>query len=576
MTNEDVALEFEQIADLLEIKGESAFRVNNYRRAARTIDDLDEDLSEIAARNELPALPGVGKSIAAKIQELLDTGAMGFRAELTQEVPETVLTLLEIPGLGPKKAAALWQKKSIATLDRLKTAIEAGELGDLKGFGKKTLATILSGIEFLQRAVGRTRLGDALEAAADLCGAISKMEGVTRVEQAGSLRRGCETAGNIDLLCRAENGKAVVEQFTRIPGVSKILAVDDAWGSVLFEWRPRKTIQVDLRVASSVSFGPAWQYFTGSKTHNARLARLATERGLRLDETALVDVKTKRTLPAPDEEAVYRALDLPWIPPELREDRGEFEPGAPPADLLRPEHIRGDLHMHTVASDGRSTVEEMAEAARALGYQYICITDHSQSSTIANGLTPERLEGMIAEVREVDRKIADIEVWIGTEVDIRADGSLDYEDELLARLDFVVASIHSGLSKDLKTNTDRTIAAIHNPYVNAIGHPTGRMINARKPMQLDIEAICREAAAAGAALEINAGPYRLDLKDEHARLARDLGAMLVVCTDAHGAERLDRITYGVTTARRAWLRKQDVLNTRSAKEIKQFVQAKRT
>jgi DNA polymerase (family 10) len=575
MTNADVARVFEEIADMLEIKGEDAFRVNSYRRVARTINDLATEVSEVAARGELGKLPGVGKSSSAKIQELLDSGRLKFREQLAQQVPESVLELLRIPGMGPKKVALLWQQRRIDSLESLKQAIAAGGLAELKGFGRKTVERISEGIEFLQRSAGRTRLGDAWVIAQECRAAIASMKGVERVEQAGSLRRGRETVGDLDLLCIAANGARVIEAFTHLPGVSKVFAAGDTKGSVLVDWGPRDTIQIDLRVVPEEAFGAAWQYFTGSKEHNVRLRQLAVKRGWSLNEYSLSEAKTGKVVASCTEEDVYQALDLPWIPPELREDRGEFEPDAIPPDLLTDSDIRGDLHMHTTASDGRNTIEEMARAAQALGYKYICITEHSRSSTIANGLDPARLEVLIAGVRAADQSVKGIRIWAGTEVDILADGSLDYDDDLLAKLDFVIASIHAGLGKDPQTNTERTIAAMHSPYVNMIGHPTGRMINIRKPMALDIEAICREAARTGTALEINASQYRLDLKDQHARLARDVGATVAICTDAHGIQRFDQMRYGVLTARRAALRTSDVLNTWPAEKIEQFVAAKR-
>lgn len=575
MTNEDVARIFEEIADMLEIKGEDAFRVNSYRRVARTLDDLAEDVNRIAARGELAALAGVGKSSAAKIQELLDTGKLKFREELAREVPESILALLQIPGLGPKKVAVLWKQKQVDSIERLKQAVESGELDDLKGFGKKSLSQIADGIAFLQSASGRTRLGEAWELAEQLRDAIAGIPGVKRIENAGSLRRGRETVGDLDLLCIARDGAQVIERFAKLPGVTKVLAAGDTKGSVLIEWRAGGTIQADLRVVPEDSFGAAWQYFTGSKEHNVRLRQLAVKRGWSLNEYALSDAKTEKVIAARTEEEIYGALDLPWIPPELREDRGEFEPGAVPEDLITQADLCGDLHMHSTASDGRNSVEELALAARDLGYEYICITDHSASSAIANGLSPQRLRDLIGEVRAVDKKLKGIKVWAGTEVDILADGTLDYEDDLLAELDYVVASIHFGLGKDPELNTQRTIAAMRNPYVNQIGHPTGRMINARKPMELDMAAICRVAAETGTALEINAGPYRLDLKDQHVRMARAAGATIAICTDAHGTEKLGRILYGVLTGRRGGLRKAEVLNTRPAKEIEAFVKRKR-
>jgi DNA polymerase (family 10) len=573
MTNQDIGHVFDEIADLLEIKGEDTFRVNSYRRMARTIAELAQDIHDVAARGELADLPGIGKSSAQKIQELIDTGKLRMRAELAAEVPESLLKLLEIPSVGPKKVALLWKERGVLTLDDLKAAIAAGKLAGLKGFGEKTVQQIAHGIEFLEQSAGRVRLGTAWRIAEEMCVAIRGMKAVQRVEPAGSLRRGRETIGDLDLLCIADDGAGVIREFTQLPLVTQVMAAGDTKGSVLVEYRPGHAIHVDLRVVPAESFGAAWQYFTGSKEHNVRLRERAVKRGWSLNEYGLTE--GDRVIASRTEADIYAALGLPWLPPELREDRGELDLKELPPDLLALKHIRGDLHMHTPASDGRNTVEELAAAARTLGYKYICITEHSASSVIANGLKPERLRQHIKDVRAAAKPIKGITVWIGAEVDILADGKLDYPDKLLAELDFVIASIHSGMGSDETANTWRTLTAMQSPYVNCIGHPTGRLIGEREAMALDIEAVAKEAARTGTALEINANHFRLDLKDQHARLARDLGAKLMLGTDAHGIDQLDQMRFGVITARRAWLRKADVLNTRAAKDIAAFVAAKR-
>jgi len=573
MTNADVARVFDEIADLLEIKGEDPFRVNSYRRVARTVGDLATDINDLAARGELATLPGVGKASAEKIQLLLETGRIPLREELTAEVPESLLQLLRIPSVGPKKVSLLWKERGVQSLDDLKRAIRAGELEGLKGFGAKSIEQIGRGIEFLERTAGRTRLGDAWELVTRMRAALLDLKGVERVEPAGSLRRGRETVGDLDLLCVAADGEAVIQHFAAWPGVVQVRGAGGTKGSVLVEVRPGQTIQVDLRVVPAESFGAAWQYFTGSKEHNIRLRELAQKRGWSLNEYGLTE--GKRVVASATEEEIYAALGLPWLPPELREDRGELDVEEVPKDLLTLKHIRGDLHMHTVASDGRNTIAEMVAAAQALGYQYVCITEHSPGSVIANGLKPPRLRQHIQEVRAAAKRFKGMTVWVGTEVDIHMDGALDYPDDVLAELDFVTASIHAGMGHDLEANTRRTLAAMRNPHVHCIGHPTGRLINEREAMPLDIEAVVKEAARTGTALEINANYYRLDLKDQHARLARDLGAMIVICTDAHAIDQLTQMHFGVITARRAWLRKGDVLNTRTAKEVAAFVAGKR-
>ncbi len=575
MTNADVSRALEQLADLMEIQGEDSFRVSSYRRAARSVDDLARDVREVAARGELAKLPGVGKSIAEKIEELLTKGTLTQLEELKAQVPASLLDLLRIPGLGPKKAAVLWRERGVDSLASLQAAIERGALGDLKGFGAKSVEKLREGLEFVQKAAGRTRLGRAWEIAADFREAVAHLPGVRRVEVAGSLRRGSETVGDLDLLCVSDDGRAVVEAFTKLPTVAHVLASGETKASILTDAGEDRQIQVDLRVVPAESFGAAWQYFTGSKAHNVRLREMAVKRGWTLNEYSLSEAASGKVLAGVDEAEIYAALGLPWIPPELREDRGEFALKQTPTDLLELSQIRGDLHMHSTASDGRSSVEEMAIAAQGRGYAYLCITDHSRSSVIANGLSAERLEEHIANVRALAKRMKGIELWIGAEVDIHSDGTLDYPDELLAKLDWVVASIHVGASSDIAANTQRAITAMRNPYVNVLAHPTGRLINRRDAYALDIEAVARAAAATGTALEINASTYRLDLKDQHARLARDLGALICINCDAHRTDQLDQMMFGVLTARRAGLRAQDVLNTRDAASVRDFVRAKR-
>lgn len=573
MTNADVARIFNEIADLMEINGEDGFRISSYRRVARGVEDLATDINDVAARGELEAIPGVGKSSAAKISEFLSSGRVELREELARRVPVSLLELMKIPHLGPKKVALLWKECGVTDMASLTACLESGVLGRIKGFGEKSVQQIRNGIEFLASVSGRTRLERAWTVAESLRVAVAAMKGVQRVEHAGSLRRGAETVGDLDLLCIADDGASVIARFVKLPGVQRVLVAGETKGSVLFEYTSGKFIQVDLRVIPADSFGAAWQYFTGSKNHNVRLRERAIKRGWSLNEYALSE--GDRVIASRTEEDIYAALGLPWIPPDLREDRGELELAEIPGDLLRLEHIRGDLHMHTTASDGRASIEEMITAARNRGYEYVCITDHSQSSVIANGLKPDRLEKHVAEVRRISRATPGMRVWVGAEVDILADGRLDYPDELLSRLDFVVASVHAGQSKDIDANTRRTLAAVSNPYVNLIAHPTGRLLNKRDAMPLDVEAVAQAAARNGTALEINASGFRLDLKDTHARLARDLGVTLCIDTDAHATDQLDAMKFGVMTARRAGLRKGDVLNTRDAEGIEAFVRAKR-
>jgi DNA polymerase (family 10) len=573
MTNADVARAFNDIANLLEFKGEDAFRVGAYRRVARTVAELQDDIKAVNERGELATLPGIGEASAERIQELLTTGKLALRTELALEVPETLLRLLEVPTLGPKKIALLWNERGIRSMEDLKAAIDNGTLAGLKGFGAKSIEHVQRGVEFLERSAGLTRLGDAWRISTQIREAVLALPGVQHVARSGALRRGCETVRGLDMLCVAEEPAPIIRQFVKQPGIKQVLAVGNSWGSVMVDVYSGHSMQVALRVVPEKTFGAAWQYFTGNGAHNNRLRELAARRGWTLSEHGLIS--GKRVIAARTEEEIYSELNVPWIPPEMREDKGELSLDEVPADLVSVERMRGDMHMHTVASDGRNTLEEMAVAARERGYQYICITEHSQSSAIAGGLKPERLLQHIAEIRALQAQMEGIIIFAGTEVDILADGTLDYPDELLAKLDFVVASIHFGLGYDIESNTRRTLAAMHNPFVNCIGHPTGRLINERDSIPLDIDAVCREAVRTGTALEINANYYRLDLRDQHARVARDHGATLIINTDAHALEQLDQMHFGVLTARRAWLRDHDVLNTRTAKEVGHFVALKR-
>ena len=574
MTNTDVARAFNELANLLDFKGEDTFRVQAYRRVARTVAELPEDVEAVAARGELAGLPGVGDAMADKLQELLGTGRLALRAELAAEVPETLLRLLDVPTLGPKKIALLWKERGIRSLEDLKAALDNGTLIGLRGFGAKSLEHIERGVEFLERSAGLTRLGDAWRVSTQIREAVLAIPGVQQVARSGALRRGCETVRGLDMLCVTDNPAPVLHHFTGLPFVKQVLAVGATWASVMIDVYVGHSMQVALRVVPDKNFGAAWQYFTGNGAHNARLRELAGRRGWTLSEQGLIS--GKRLVAAKTEEEIYAALNVPWIPPEMREDTGELSLDEVPADLVSVERMRGDMHMHTTASDGRHTLEEMALADRERGYQYICITEHSQSSAIAGGLrVPELLEH-VAAIRAAGEKLEDIQLLAGTEVDILADGSLDYPDDVLAKLDFVVASIHSGLGYDVESNTRRTIAAMHNHFVNCIGHPTGRLINERDSIPLDIEAVCREAVRTGTALEINANYYRLDLRDQHARVARDHGATLVINTDAHAVNQLDQMHFGVLTARRAWLRDHDVLNTRTIREVGHFVALKRS
>ena len=562
MSNRDVAAVFEQIADLLEIQQADGFRVNSYRRVARIIDDLTEDLAAIDARDGLEKVPGIGKGSAGRIREYLQTGRIATHQELVGQTPGGLPRLLEVRGLGPKKVALLWKRLGVTSLDDLAAAIESGKLVDLPGLGAKSVEQIKAGLAFLRASTGRTPLGIARTVADATAAEVRRIEGVRRAEIAGSCRRGCETIGDLDLLCEAADGPAVIEAFTKLPAVEEVLAAGQTKGSVVVSLADGGRLQADLRVVAKAEFGAALQYFTGSKDHNVRLRERAGARKLKLNEYGLF--AGERRVAGAEEQGLYSKLGLAFVPAELREDRGEVAAAAEGRlpDLVTLDDVRGDLHCHTVASDGHNTIEEMAAAAKQRGYEYLAIADHTASSAIAHGLSPQRMAEQIETIRRADKQIEGLRLLVSCEVDILADGRLDYPDELLAECDIVTASIHSALTQDRKKVTARSVRAIEHPQVDILGHPTGRLLGRRDAMDLDMAAVIAAAAAHGKALELNASWQRLDLKDTHVRQAVEAGVTVAVCTDAHSIDQLDQMGFGITTARRGWATADTVLNAR--------------
>lgn len=573
MSNRDLARIFSEIADLLDISGEDGFRVNSYRRTARTIEDLTAEAADLDRQGTLAELPGVGKATVEKIRQFLTTGRVDLHQELLAAVPAGLPPLLAIPGFGPKKVALVWRELKVECLDDLKRVIESGELAKLRGMGAKTVDNIREGIQFLARSSGRTPLGLAWPLGLELAEAVRGIKGAQRVELAGSLRRSAETIGDIDLVCAAEDGAAVVQAFTKLPLAARVVSAGESKGSIVARCRDGSEVRAQLRVVPPESFGAALQYFTGSKEHNVRVRELAAKRGWKLNEWGLFDGDT--WLAGADEAEIYARLGLPLFPPELREDRGELEAAADLPKLIERSDIKGDLHMHTSASDGTLTAAEMIAAAAAIGHQYVAITDHSKSSVIANGLSLDRMWRQIEKVRGLNQKHETISVLVGCECDILPDGKLDYPDSILAACDIVVASVHGSMKQDRETITRRVIKAMENPFVTIIGHPTGRLINKRDAMDLDMEAVIAAAARTGTALELNASWQRLDLHDRHARAARDAGVMLTIDTDAHAPVQFEQMDFGVRLARRAWLRAEDVLNTRPLYQVKRWIAKKR-
>ncbi|UCD27884.1 MAG: DNA polymerase/3'-5' exonuclease PolX [Planctomycetota bacterium] len=570
--NREIAIIFDEIADLLEITGGDRFRINSYRRVSRIIDELPESVADLLEKGKLQKIPGIGKGTIDRIQEYLSKGKISTHQELLTSVPAGLLDLLRIPSLGPKKAHTLHQELGVKDIDSLQKAIAKGKVEKLDGFGKKSVEKILEGIEFLERSAGRTPLGIARPVAEILAQTVAEFAGVKKVEIAGSVRRGKETIGDLDLLCVAADGFKTIKTFTKIRGVTEVVAAGKTKGSVVVANPLGGEIQVDLRVVSKESLGAALQYFTGSKEHNVRLRELAINKGWKLNEYGLF--KGDEMIAGKDEAGIYKKLGLKFIPPELREDRGEIECKGNLPDLIGLDDIQGDLHVHCTASDGRNTVEQLAAAAQKRGYKYIGITDHSKSSAIANGLSADELLESVENIRKVNKKLKGVAVLAGTEVDILADGSLDYPDKVLAKLDWVIASIHSAQGQGRDRITKRSIAALENPYVHALGHPSGRLLGQRDAMDLDWEKVISKAAQTNTALELNCSWQRLDLNDLHVRQAMEAGCWIVICTDAHDIEQLGQIDYGIQTARRGWATKSRVLNAMPITKIKKWLSAK--
>lgn len=576
MNNSEIAKMLGRTADLLEIDGSDGFRVNSYRRASRTIKDSTEDVSALCAENRLTDLPGIGKGTASRIQSLIETGTMDVLDDLATRLPPGLSALLDVPGMGPKKIALAFHELGVGSLDDLKRVIDDGQLAGLKGMGATSVKRIAEGIAFLDSRGDRTPLGVALPIAEAMADRVRALPGAKRVEIAGSVRRGAETIGDVDILCEGEDGTDIINAFTAFEGVTRILAQGSTKGSVTVTLERNQELQVDLRVVGGDSFGAAWQYFTGSKEHNVRLREAAVKKKWRLNEYGLYEGEER--IAGADEQGIYAKLGLAWVPPALREDRGEFEEGFDFSRLVAVDDIRGDLHMHTVASDGKNTITEMAQAAKKRGYKYIAICDHSKSSVIANGLTIDRMKEHIREIRKVNAASPGIDVLAGCECDILSDGSLDYPDDILAECDWVVASIHSAMGKGgsgKASGTARTLAAMENRYVSAIGHPTGRLIHRRAPMELDMAAVVAAAVSTNTFLEINASWQRLDLRDMHARQALEAGVKLVINTDAHSTDGLSAMRYGVMTARRGGATRDDVVNCATLAAFRKQIAAKR-
>lgn len=560
MTNQKIAKIFNEIADLLEIKGENLFRVRAYRRAAQNIDGLPGDVAGMT-EEELLAIPGIGRDLAGKIREFLSTGSMKTYEELKRESPEGLSLLLAVPGLGPKTAKLLHERLKVRNIDDLERLAHEHKLSGLPGIKQKTEENILKGIEMLKRGKDRFPIGRVLPIANDILEQLRKKAPVRELVLAGSLRRWKETIRDIDILATSRDPQKVMNAFAHLPAVTEVLMHGPTKSSVVLT----EGIQVDLRVVEDASFGAALAYFTGSKAHNIRLREMAVRAGLKVNEYGIFREPDMKKLGGEKEEDVYRLLGLPYIPPELREDAGEIEAALERKlpDLITAADIRGDLHVHTRRSDGSHSIDELIEAARKKGYEYIAITDHTKGLGVARGLNEERLLEEVKEIKALNRRLKGFSLLTGAEVDIRSDYTLDLPDEVLRQLDFVVASVHSGFRQPKEQITRRLISAIENPYVTAIAHPTGRLIGERDAYEVDMERVFSAAKAAGKALEINSYPLRLDINDIFARKAREMGVPVVINTDTHVINQFDYMTYGVAIARRGWLGRKDVINTLS-------------
>lgn len=560
MNNRELADIFTLIADLLEIKGEIVYKTLAYRKAADSLMSLGRDAKEYWKEGKLQDIPGVGKAIAEKIDELLRTGELEFLQKLEAEVPPGLADWLPVPGLGPKKIALIWKELGITKLTELEEAAKAGKLRDLPGMGEKSEAQIIEGIESLARRSGRIPLGRAWPLAQEIIETLKEVEGVVQAEPAGSLRRMRSTVGDLDILVASGNPEPVMDVFTTLPGVLRVLGRGDTKASIEFT----DGLRAQLWVHPPQEFGTALVYATGSKDHNVRLREMALDKELSLSDHSFLKMDGSGEIFCATEEEVYEVLGLPWIPPELREDRGEIQAakaGKLP-DLIELEDIRADLQVHSTWSDGKLSMLEMAKAEAERSKKVVAFTDHSVSLGVTGGLSIERHAEQQKEIETVQKELGDtIRILHATEVEIKADGSLDYPDEFLASLDLVVASLHTGLRQPREKVTERLLNAIRNPHVDIIGHPTGRLIPEREGADLDMDAVLAAAAESGVALEINAHPSRLDLEDVYARRAKEMGIPISINTDAHSEGDLDMLFYGIATARRAWLSAEDVINT---------------
>jgi DNA polymerase (family 10) len=563
MKNKELADLFEKMADILEFKGENPFKISAYRKASRIIGDLTQDIEEIAESGKLKDVPGIGEGMAQKVVEYLKTGKISKFEEVKKGVPDELIAIMDIPGMGPKTLSMLHKEKGISNLSQLEKASEDGSLLGLFGMGEKKIENIKRGIQLLKQSKGRMNLGLAFPVAKRIVETLRQKTGSKKIEWAGSLRRMKENIGDIDILATGPDKEKIVHAFTHLPEVKEVLASGETKASIIAEGGT----QIDLRVVEEDSYGAALQYFTGSKGHNIHLRGIAKAKGIKINEYGVF--KGNKKIAGKEEKDVYRSLGMNWIEPELREDRGEIEAAQEKRlpKLVQESEIKGDLHVHSKWSDGTSEIEEIAQAAQKRGYQYVAICDHSKSLRIAHGLDESRLVKQIEEIDRINEKLKGFQILKGTEVDILTDGKLDFPEKILKKLDIVVAAIHSGFKQDKVKMTKRIIRALENPFVNIIAHPSGRLLGARDPYEVEMDELMEAAKKYGKALEINAYFERLDLDDVHCRKAKEMGVRVGIGTDAHHLDQMWMMSLGVAVARRGWLESKDVLNTLSLKGI---------
>jgi DNA polymerase (family 10) len=576
MDKHQVAAVLDEIGTLLELQGESPFRCNAYHNGARAIEQLEEDLATVVREGRLDDVPGIGTALREKITTLVTTGKLPFYEELRKKTPPGLFDLLRIQSLGPKRVKQLYDQLAIDTLDKLAEACESGRVAKLKGMGEKTQQKILEGIQSLRQMGSRVRIDQALALANWLIDGLRKAPGIIRMELCGSLRRRRETIKDIDILISSDAPAPIMEHFVSLPGVTQVIANGPTKSSVIVQGDGRLLMNADLRIVSDEQFPFALHYFTGSKEHNIAMRQRAIHYGLKLNEYELAG--PERRISARDEADIFCALDLAYIPPELRENTGELDAAAEGElpNLVEADDIHGVFHCHTTYSDGRNSVEEMALAAQALGLKYLGLADHSQSLTVANGLSPARVRQQQKEIDRVNKKLKGFKIFKGTECDILADGRLDYEDDLLATFDYVVASVHSHFRQSREEMTARIIKAIRNPHVTMLGHATGRLLLKREGYPVDLEAVLQAAAESGTMIEINAHPQRLDLDWIHSKRAKALGVKIVINPDAHSSGEIALYRYGVDVARRGWLERGDVFNTKSLAEVAKALTARKS